>query len=309
MSFRSGFVTLLGRPNTGKSTLLNTLLGAKVAIVSPRPQTTRTRLQGVVTRANAQLVFVDTPGVHRPTRRMNELMMKAVQESLQGVDVVLVVVDASRGLNQEDQMAVELARVFPGPSLLVLNKIDLVEKSRLLPLIEHLRRQHDFREFLPVSALSGDGCAVLEREIIECLPEGPALFPPDTLTDQPTRFLAGEIIREKIFQRMRQEVPYSTAVAIEKFEEPEGGLPDVPVPDRRAQPIVRITATILVERASQKGIVIGEKGRRLKEIGQAARQELEELLGARVYLELFVKDRADWRDQAGVERLIDWRHS
>ncbi len=309
MSFSSGFVTLLGRPNTGKSTLLNTLLGAKVAIVSPRPQTTRTRLQGVVTRANAQLVFVDTPGVHRPTLRMNELMMKAVQESLEGVDVVLVVVDASRELNEEDRMAVELARAFPGPTLLVLNKIDLVEKPRLLPLIEHLRRRHDFREFLPVSALTGDGCAVLEREIIECLPEGPALFPPDTLTDQPTRFLAGEIIREKIFQRMRQEVPYSTAVAIEKFEEPAGGLPDVPLPDRRAQPLVRITATILVERASQRGIVIGEKGRRLKEIGQAARQELEELLGARVYLELFVKDRADWRDQAGVERLIDWRHS
>jgi len=308
-AFRSGFVTLLGRPNTGKSTLLNTLLGAKVSIVSPRPQTTRTRLQGVLTRETAQIVFVDTPGTHKPMSRMNEQMMKAVRVSLEGVDLVLVVVDASRPLNQEDEMAVDLARDFSGPGFLLLNKIDLVEKPALLPLIDHFSKRHAFQEFIPVSALRKENCTLLERKIIECLPEGPPLFPPDTLTDQPTRFLAGEIIREKVLYHTRQEVPYATAVVVEKFEEPEAWSPPPGAKGREARPLVRIHATILVEQPGQKGIVIGAGGERLKKIGEAARRELEFLLDARVYLELFVKERRDWRQQAGVERLIDWRHS
>jgi len=309
MSFRCGFVTLLGRPNTGKSTLLNTLLGAKVSIVSPRPQTTRTRLQGVLTRETAQIVFVDTPGTHRPMSRMNEQMMKAVRQALEGVDLVLVVVDASRRLNPEDEMAVELARAFSGPGFLLLNKIDLVEKPSLLPLIAHFRERHAFREFIPISALRGENCALLEQKLIEHLPEGPAHFPPDTLTDQPTRFLAGEIIREKVLYHTRQEVPYATAVVVETFEELEGSPLPPRATGREARPLVRIQATILVERHGQKGIVIGAKGERLKKIGEAARRELELLLDARVYLELFVKERPDWRQQAGVKKLIDWRHT
>ncbi len=309
MSFRCGFVALLGRPNTGKSTLLNALLGAKVSIVSPRPQTTRTRLQGVLTRETAQIIFVDTPGTHEPMSRMSEQMMKAVRESREGVDLVLVVIDASRPVNQEDEMAVELARAFSGPSFLLLNKIDLVQKPSLLPLIEHFRQRHAFREFIPVSALRGENCALLEQKIIEHLPEGPPLFPPDTLTDQPARFLAAEIIREKVLYHTRQEVPYATAVVVEKFEEPEAWSPPPGATGREARPLVRIQATILVERPGQKAIVIGAKGERLKKIGEAARRELEFLLDARVYLELFVKDRPDWRQRPGVEKLIDWRHA
>lgn len=319
MSFRSGFVTLLGRPNTGKSTLLNLLLGAKVSIVSPRPQTTRTRLQGVLTRENAQLVFVDTPGTHKPVSRMNQQMMRAVQEALDGVDLLLVVADASRALNEEDELAVELARQSGRPSFLLLNKIDIIDKRTLLPLIEHFRQEHEFREYIPVSALTGENRELLERSMIAQLPEGPPYFPADTLTDQPTRFLAAEIVREKIFQQTRQEVPYSTAVVVEKFEEPEewkeaeetkeaGEARETEEKARKKKPLVRIQATILVEREGQKGIIIGAKGQRLKRIGEAARRELEFLLNARVFLELFVKTQQDWRDRKGVERLIDWRH-
>jgi len=298
MSFRSGFVTLLGRPNTGKSTLLNALLGAKVAIVSPRPQTTRTRLQGVLTRENAQIVFVDTPGVHRPASRLGEKMMQGVTEALEGVDLALVVVDASRAPNEEDRQAVELARRFGGASFLLLNKIDRIAKPALLPLIEQFRQQHSFDEFLPISALTRENLKLLEEKIIEQLPEGPAYFPADTLTDQPLRFLAGEIVREKLFCETREEVPYGIAVVIDTFDEAEA----------ESRNLVRVHATIFVEKESHKGILIGGQGARLKRIGREARQELEALLGRRVYLELFVKTRADWRRQAGVERLVDWRH-
>ena len=298
MSFRSGFVTLLGRPNTGKSTLLNALLGTKVAIVTPRPQTTRTRLQGVLTREDAQIVFVDTPGTHRPSTRMNEQMMRAVREALEGVDLVLLLLDASRPTDEEDEMALELTRGSRAPAFLLLNKIDGIHKPELLPLIDTWREKHDFREIIPVSALTRENCALLERKIVETLPEGPAYFPADTLTDQPLRFLAAEIIREKIFHETRQEVPYATAVVIEKFEEPAEG----------SRSLTRIAATILVEREGHKGILIGAGGQKLKAIGRAARKELEDLLESKVFLELFVKTREDWREQDGVERLIDWRH-
>lgn len=311
MSFRSGFVTLLGRPNTGKSTLLNALLGTKVAIVSAKPQTTRTRLQGVLTRESAQIVFVDTPGVHRPTSRLDKHMMQAIREALEGVDLVLLLVDATRPPDAEDAQALTLLREFGGPSFLLLNKIDRVEKPKLLPLIAHYRGLHSFREFIPLSALREDNLGLLEEKIIEYLPEGPPHFPPDTLTDQPERFLAAEIIREKVFNETRQEVPYATAVVVDSFEEPEASATpgaESGKPARAARPLVRIHATIFVEKDNHKGILIGARGERLKTIGQAAREELEELLGRRVYLELFVKTRAEWRERAGVEELIDWRH-
>ncbi|HXE74330.1 MAG TPA: GTPase Era [Candidatus Xenobia bacterium] len=298
MSFRSGYVAVIGRPNTGKSTLLNALAGTKLAIVSSRPQTTRTRIQAVVNREDAQIILVDTPGIHHPHTRMNEEMMRQVREALEGVDLLLVLVDASRPLNEEDRLAIEAARKFSGPSFLLLNKVDLIAKPALLPLIEKLRREHEFREIIPLSALKGINQDVLERKIVETLPEGPAYFPAETLTDQPLRFMAAEIVREKIFQETRQEVPYATAVVVDKFEEPPEG-------DERG--VARIHATILVERDGQKGILIGAQGQTLKRIGQAAREELEELLGRKVFLELFVKVHTDWRERPGVERLIDWR--
>jgi len=298
MSFRSGYVTLLGRPNTGKSTLVNALVGEKVAIVSSRPQTTRTRIQAVLHREDAQVVFLDTPGVHNPRTRMNQEMMRAVRDALEGVDLLLVLVDASRPTNEEDEMTVEIARKFSGPSLLVLNKIDVVRKEVLLPLIERFRRMHDFLEFIPVSALRGENLDLLERKIVENLPEGPALFPEDTFTDQPVRFLAAELIREKVLHETREEVPYATTVVVENFEEPQQEGP---------AGLARIRAVILVEREGQKGILIGAKGQRLKKVGQEAREELEALLGCRVFLELFVKAQPDWREHPGVERLIDWR--
>lgn len=296
MSFRSGYATLLGRPNTGKSTLLNALVGEKVAIVSPRPQTTRTRIQGVLHREDGQVVFLDTPGVHHPRTRMNQEMMRAVRDALEGIDLLLVLVDSSRPTNEEDNMTVEIARKFPGPSFLVLNKIDVIQKQALLRLIDRFRQLHDFREFIPVSALRGENLDLLERKIVEYLPEGPALFPEDTYTDQPLRFLAAEIIREKILHETREEVPYATTVVVEQFEEPQG-----------ENGLARIRAVILVEREGQKGILIGAKGQRLKKVGQEAREELEALMGCRVFLELFVKAQPDWRQHPGVERLIDWR--
>ncbi len=296
MSFRSGYATLLGRPNTGKSTLLNALVGEKVAIVSPRPQTTRTRIQGVLHREDGQVVFLDTPGVHHPRTRMNQEMMRAVRDALEGIDLLLVLVDSSRPTNEEDNMTVEIARKFPGPSFLVLNKIDVIQKQALLRLIDRFRQLHDFREFIPVSALRGENLDLLERKIVEYLPEGPALFPEDTYTDQPLRFLAAEIIREKILHETREEVPYATTVVVEQFEEPQG-----------ENGLAGIRAIILVEREGQKGILIGAKGQRLKKVGQEAREELEALLGCRVFLELFVKAQPDWRQHPGVERLIDWR--
>lgn len=291
--FKAGFVSIVGKPNTGKSTLLNALVGTKLAAVTPKPQTTRTRIQGVLTRAAAQIVFLDTPGIHRPDSRLNVQMMTAVEEALTGIDLVLLVADVSKPRGEEDRLAVAVVKRSGTKAFLLLNKIDLIAKPRLLPLIDAYRKEHDFGEFIPVSALHGDNLDLLERKIIDYLPTGPQYFPADYLTDQPEHFLAAEIIREKVFLETRQEVPYATAVVVEKFEESDA--------------LLRLHVTIFVEREGQKGILIGAQGERLKRIGQRAREELEFLLERKVYLELFVKTQADWRTNPGLVCLIDWR--
>ena len=294
---RSGLVSLLGRPNAGKSTLLNHIVGTKLAIVSDKPQTTRNRIVAVRNYDGdlpAQVVFVDTPGIHRPLHRMNVRMVDIAYESIGDVDVVGLVRDATDGLGAGDRFVLEKLRRATGPVILVLNKIDLISKTRLLPLIDWYRQQRDFAAIVPVSARSGDGVEALERAIIEQLPEGEALYPEDYLTDQPERVLAAETVREKVLQHTRAELPFTSAVVVDQFD-------DVSEPGR-----LLIYCSILGERPSQKPIVIGPGGALIKRIGTEARRDLEAFFGSRVYLDLHVKVRADWRendrilDQAGV---------
>ncbi len=292
-SFRSGFVAIVGRPNTGKSTLLNSLIGTKVAIVSRKPQTTRNRIQGILNRENAQIVFIDTPGIHRPESFLNKQMMGEVQQALEGVDLVLLVVDASRLVKKVDRVGIEFVQKHLGLVFLLPNKIDLIKKEELLPLLDRYQSAHSFAECIPISALTRENLDALVEQIIARLPQGPAYFPTDQVTDQPERFLAAEIIREQVFERARQEVPYTTAVIVEKFEELER--------------LIRISAAILVEREGQKGILIGAKGSMLKEIGSQARKELERLLGTKICLELFVKVQPHWRQRPEIVHQLDWR--
>ncbi len=291
--FKAGFVAVLGLPNAGKSTLVNALVGRKVAIVSPRPQTTRSRILGIVNRPGAQIVLVDTPGIHLPRNALGRMMVEEIERGTEGVDLAAYMVDATRDFGPEDVRALERVRRFSGPAFLLLNKIDRIEKARLLPLIELYRQQREWAEVLPISALTGEGLDVLERLLIDYLPEAPPYFPTDQFTDQPERFLAAEIIREKAMLLTRQEVPYSIAVVIDRYEEAE----------RR----VHIQATILVEREGQRGILIGRQGAMIKKIGTLAREELEWLLGTKVFLELYVKVQPDWRDNPAVVSHLDWR--
>jgi len=292
---KSGFVSILGRPNAGKSTLLNQLIGAKIAIVADKPQTTRTSIQGVLTLAGAQIVFLDTPGIHKAGSLIQKRMMDEVRAALDERDLLLLVIDASRRFREEDAHAVDLVKKTGTSALLVLNKVDLLPKDKgaLLPLIEHYRGLHDFAAYLPVSALSGEGLAELREAIIERLPEGPAYFPPDHITDQPERFLAAELIREKILRATHEEVPHSIAVAVDSWED---------TPQR-----TRIYATIYVERGGQKGILIGAGGAMLKKIGTLARQEMERLFGRHIYLDLHIKVAPNWREQPGFLAALDWR--
>jgi GTP-binding protein Era len=309
----SGFVAIIGRPNAGKSTLLNALVGEKLAIVTNKPQTTRTRIQGIVNskaqkgRPAAQIIFVDTPGVHRPDSRLNRKMMQEIHEALESRDLILLIVDASEKFGSGDHHVLELVKKSvqdsassssfssPVPVFLLLNKIDKIEKEKLLPLIQHYRQLHDFQEIIPISATRSEGLGVLLDKIIRVLPQGPRYFPEDQLTDQPERFLASEIIREKVLQKTTKEVPYSIAVAIDRYEDL----------DR----LTRIAATIYCERDGQKGILIGKRGEKLKEIGTAARLELEQLQGKKVFLELFVKIKAAWRESSEFVEDLDWRRS
>jgi GTP-binding protein Era len=288
---KAGFVSLIGRPNAGKSTLLNWFVGQKVAIVSDKPQTTRHRIVGVRNAPAGQMVFIDTPGIHKPVHRMNKRMVDAALSTLNEVDVVVLVVDASERPGQGDRYVLELVRAVNAPVVLALNKVDLVKKPVLLPLIESYAKALPFRAIVPVSALARDGVDVLEREILAALPEGEALYPEDYLTDQTERTLAAEMIREKVLAHTREELPYTTAVIIDQFEEPAG-----------SKAPTRIFASILVDHDSQKPIVIGKGGEMIKRIGTEARKDLEQMLGGSVYLDLHVKVRRDWRDD---DRILD----
>jgi GTP-binding protein Era len=293
-SFKSGFVSILGRPNAGKSTLLNQLVGAKLAIVTDKPQTTRNLIQGVVTLPDAQIVFVDTPGIHKADSPLNQRLMHAVREALDQRDLLLYVVDAKKSIGVEDRHALDLVKKAGTPVLLVLNKTDIVkDKGKLLPLIEKYRELHEFADYVPVSAKTGDGVDVLRKVIVERLAEGPRFFPEDHLTDQPERFLAAELIRERVLEETRQEVPHSVAVMIDSWED--------------SPKLTRIFATIFVERDGQKAIVIGAKGAMLKRIGMLGRSELETLLGRHVFLDLRVKVQPAWRENKLFLNSLDWR--
>jgi len=291
--YRAGFVALAGRPNTGKSTLLNALLGEKLAIVAHQPQTTRTAVQGVLTTPDAQIVFIDTPGIHEADTLFNRRMMEVVRGALADPDLVLFVVDASRQLTQDDRHAVS-ALGRSATALLVPNKIDrMADKRLLLPLIQQYLEVFPFVEAVPLSARTGDGLEELKRVIKTRLPEGPPFFPDDYLTDQPMRFLAAEVIREQILRSTRQEVPHAVAILIDEWEE--------------TPTLTRISATIHVERAGQKTILIGNGGQMLKQIGSGARQELERRLGHKVFLSLFVKVKPNWREDSSFLEVLDWR--
>ncbi|MFB3825728.1 MAG: GTPase Era [Bryobacteraceae bacterium] len=292
--FRSGFVSILGRPNTGKSTLLNALVGSKVAIVADKPQTTRTAIQGVLTLPDAQVVFVDTPGIHKSDSLINRRMMETVRAELDERDLLLLMADASRGFGEEDRHAVDLVRKANIPTVLAVNKIDLVkDKRELLPVLDRYRELFDFAEYIPISATTRAGLDELKQAIVARLPEGPAYFPPDHVTDQPERFLGAELIRERILHETREEVPHSVAVLIDRWE-------DLPH-------LSRVYATILVEREGQKGILIGSKGMMMKRIGTMAREQMESLLGRRFFLDLRVKVQPNWRENPAFLNALDWR--
>ena len=298
---KCGFVSFIGRPNAGKSTLLNRIVGTKLAIVSDKPQTTRARILGVKnypssdagpegSRLTGQVIFMDTPGIHRPLHRMNVRMVDIAVESIRQVDLVGAVVDATEQIGAGDRYVMTLLKKARVPVLLVLNKIDLMAKPRLLPVIDWYRVQGEFAAIVPVSALTGDGVDLLERTILENLSEGAALYPEDYLTDQPERVFAAEVVREKVLCHTRAEIPFSTAVVVDQFEEPG------------EQGILRLYCSIVVEHESQKPIIIGRGGEMIKRIGTEARQELERFFGTRVFVDLHVKVRSNWRED---DRLLD----
>jgi GTPase len=298
---KSGFVSFIGRPNAGKSTLLNRIVGQKLAIVSDKPQTTRTRIVGVKNYPHGQVVFVDTPGVHKPKHRMNVRMVDIALEAMRDVDVLALLVDASVKQGSGDRYMLQLLKDVTTPVILALNKVDAIAKPRLLPMIDEYRQAHEFADIVPISALDGTNVEVLEQLLLEHLPEGEPLYPPEYLTDQPERFFAAEIVREQVLRLTHDELPHSTAVVIDRFDDPaerasssadegdDGGL-------------LEIYATILVERESQKPIVVGKGGAMIKQIGTAARLELMHHFEKKVYLDLHVKVKSQWRDD---ERLLD----
>jgi GTPase len=302
MPFRSGFVCILGRPNAGKSTLLNALIGEKLAIISPKPQTTRNRIQGILNVPKrkgldgAQIVLIDTPGVHKPDSSLGRKMMVEVREALEGCDLVLLIMDVTHKLDPRDQFALEMVKQSDARAFLILNKIDLIrEKARLLPIIEDYRRLYDFAEVIPISALKRKALDVLLDLVVSALPVGPRYFSEDEVTDQPARFMAAEIVREQLLLNTKEELPYATTVIVDGYEE--------------GKKLTRIAATIYCERDGQKAILVGKRGQMLKKIGTAARMQIERMLGTRVFLELYVKVQPGWRDSRAFIDELDWRKS
>ncbi len=301
MPFRSGFVCILGRPNAGKSTLLNALVGEKLAIISPKPQTTRNRILGILHikkqkgRSAGQVIFLDTPGVHRPDSSLGRKMMSEVREALEGCNLILLIVDAAHRRDSNDEFILDLAKKSRTPIFLILNKIDMLrgKKQELLPLIQEFSRLHDFQAVIPISARKRDGLDLLLHKLIESLPEGSRYFPDDQVTDQPARFMAAETIREQILLETSEEIPYSVTVMIDEFEE--------------GAKLTRIAATIYCEREGQKAILIGKRGQMLKKVGTAARMQIEKMVGTRVFLELFVKVQPGWRESREFVEGLDWR--
>jgi GTPase len=303
-AYKSGFVAIVGRPNAGKSTLVNRLVGQKVAIVTSKPQTTRNRIQGIVTRENAQVVLIDTPGLHDAKSALNKQMMREVAASLEGIDVLVLMVDAATIVNSGfastdpetrphlDHLLIDKSSRFDGKTILVLNKVDKLQRQKLLPLLDAFGKAHDFAAIVPISALKGEGCEDLLEEIVKLLPQGEPYFPGDQVTDQPERFLASEIVREKASALTYHEVPHALAVTVEKWEE--------------TPKLLRIQMTLTVERPSQKKILIGRNGDMLKKIGTQARKELEEILGTKIFLGLFVKVAENWRENPMKVRELDW---
>jgi len=295
LTTKSGFVALIGRPNVGKSTLLNRLIGQKIAAVSDKPQTTRWRIRGILTRPEGQIIFVDTPGIHKPVHRMNERMMRAVEAAIADVDLLLLMTDVTEPFGSGDRFVLEMVKRAGKPAFLLLNKIDrLKDKRELLPRIDLYRHEYDFAEYIPLSALTGEGVDLLLQCLFEHLPEGPLYYPEGEITDQPERVLVAEIVREKLLMVTRDEIPYVTAVYTESFKEEENRL--------------RIHCVILVERESQKPIIIGKGGERLKTIGTLAREEIEFLLGKKVFLELYVKVREKWRENDALLTQLGLEH-
>ncbi|CAG9619351.1 GTPase Era [Sutcliffiella rhizosphaerae] len=283
--YKSGFVSIIGRPNVGKSTFLNRVIGQKIAIMSDKPQTTRNKIQGVFTQDDAQIVFIDTPGIHKPKHKLGDFMMKVAQNTLKEVDLILFMINAKEGLGKGDEFIIEKLKETSTPVYLVINKIDEIHPDDLLPLMETYKGLFPFKEIIPISALQGNNVEILLEQIKKFLPVGPQYYPADQVTDHPERFIIAELIREKVLHLTREEVPHSIAVAIDSIKK------------RENKDIVDIQATIVVERDSQKGIVIGKQGKVLKEVGQKARTDIEALLGSKVFLELWVKVQKDWRNK------------
>jgi len=293
--YKSGFISIIGRPNVGKSTFLNRVIGQKIAIMSDKPQTTRNKVQGVLTLEDAQLIFIDTPGIHKPKHKLGDFMMKVAQNTLKGVDLILFMVSAEEGFGKGEEFILEKFKSVKTPVFLIINKIDKVHPDELLKIIDDYKDKHPFDAIVPISALEGNNVSRLLEQIKEHMPEGPQFYPADQVTDHPERFIVSELIREKALHLTREEVPHSLAVVIEKME--RDGQKD----------LVHVMATIVVERDSQKGIVIGKQGAMLKEIGKRARLDIEQLLGTKVFLELWVKVQKDWRNKMSQLRDYGFR--
>ena len=288
--YKSGFVSIIGRPNVGKSTFLNKVIGQKIAIMSDKPQTTRNKVQGVYTEDNAQVVFIDTPGIHKPKHKLGDFMMKVAQNTLKEVDIILFMINAEEGYGRGDEFIIERLKTTNTPVFLVINKIDQIHPDQLLPLIQKYKDLYPFKEIIPISALQGNNVPTLVDQIKNYLPAGPQYYPADQVTDHPERFIVTELIREKVLHLTREEIPHSIAVVMDSMERREGGN------------TVYVSATIIVERDSQKGIIIGKQGSMLKEVGKRARTDIEGLLGSKVFLELWVKVQKDWRNKASQLR-------